>query len=490
MTTFSNAQPASLKRVASGDGPGRSFSSLHDVHAMPPMHPAVAILLLTLAAPFSSALVGDDYFVPGALFWSALVLTIALLAIPVYVAFRTPLAIVRAEHLLMIGLVYWLLLDLLQGSYGLEGASREGIRLALIAIAVFASGVWTSALLPAWRLPIVVRRTARTNLSTNVVWSAIVVCFILGFTRFALPSGFNPVVMLQALKGNRWSAPWARGELGGWDAILDHFAYFGYIVPALTVMLAERSRRLLSPRVIMSAIFSIILLVLLAQSGSRRIVGVVCGAAMLTWILSQWGRARVRTVVVATAGAVVLIVAMQWLLEHRTGGYAQDDRKVIDDAAVHVDDNILRASQMIDLIPSAHDFVRGQYVVWVLARPIPRIMWPGKPLDPGIDFPSLVSVRGVSLSSSIVGEAYMSFGWIGLFVFGFIYGRIAGSYTRLLSEGNSSTRILLYSFGVLSLFSGLRSAIELVLMSYTVLALIAVLALLRVLRILPHTSRT
>lgn len=408
-------------------------------------------------------------------------LTLALLAIPVYSAIRNPLALLRAEHLLLVGLVYWLLLDLLQGSYELADVSREGMRLALLAVGVFAAGIWTSAFLRPWRVPRLMRRTADTHLSDGVLFAAIVLCFAIGITRFALPCGFNPFVMIGALRGNRWSAPWSRGDIGGWDAILDHCAYFGYVVPALTAMMAQQARRMLSFRLFVASGFSVIMLVFLGQAGSRRIVGVVLGAAILTWVLSRWGKARLRAIVVGAGGAFLLIVLLQWLLDYRNVGYGAafsgDGHARLD--IVRVDDNILRVGQMIDLIPSVHDFVYMKYVTWVAARPVPRVLWAGKPMDAGIDFPALVGERGVSLSTSIIGEAYMSFGWIGVFLFGFIYGRIAATYTLLLTFGNSPTRILLYSFGVLSLFAGLRSGIELVLMSYTVLALIGVFALFR-----------
>ena len=58
-----------------------------------------------------------------------------------------------------------------------------------------------------------------------------VLAFGLAFLRFAIPSGFDPSVMYNALLEDRWSAPWARGALGGWDAFLDHLSYFGYILP-------------------------------------------------------------------------------------------------------------------------------------------------------------------------------------------------------------------------------------------------------------------
>ena len=38
----------------------------------------------------------------------------------------------------------------------------------------------------------------------------------------------------------RWSAPWGRGQLGGWDAFLDQMQYFGYVLPSLTALLIAR----------------------------------------------------------------------------------------------------------------------------------------------------------------------------------------------------------------------------------------------------------
>src|SRR3954447_25364677 len=75
------------------------------VHVMPRSRPAFGILLLVASAPLVSALVRDDYFAQGALFNSALVLTVALLAVPVYLGLRNPLSTLRADHLLMFGLV-------------------------------------------------------------------------------------------------------------------------------------------------------------------------------------------------------------------------------------------------------------------------------------------------------------------------------------------------------------------------------------------------
>src|SRR5688572_31517468 len=49
-----------------------------------------------------------------------------------------------------------------------------------------------------------------------------------------------------------------------------------------------------------------------------------------------------------------------------------------------------------------------RYVVYVMVRPVPRVFWPEKPVDPGFDLPTALGVEGVSYSYSVIGELYMS----------------------------------------------------------------------------------
>ena len=54
-----------------------------------------------------------------------------------------------------------------------------------------------------------------------------VACFALGMLNYAVPCNFNIFEMVHYLGQERWAAPWGRGQLGGWDAFLDHLQYFG-----------------------------------------------------------------------------------------------------------------------------------------------------------------------------------------------------------------------------------------------------------------------
>ena len=55
---------------------------------------------------------------------------------------------------------------------------------------------------------------------------------------------------------------------------------------------------------------------------------------------------------------------------------------------LHVDDNFLRLAQVIQLVPAQHDYVYLQQLIFTAVRPVPRVFWPGKPIDPGFDLPT------------------------------------------------------------------------------------------------------
>src|SRR5678816_271310 len=124
---------------------------------------------------------------------------------------------------------------------------------------------------------------------------------------------------------------------------------------------------------------------------------------------------------------------------------------------LRVDDNFYRLCQIIQLIPQSYPYVYHRYLVYVIVRPVPRVFWPGKPVDPGFDLPSALGVEGLSLSYSVIGELFMSLGFIGVAFGGWFYGRDASTANALLTRSNTQGARVIYSIVVMALFSGMRS---------------------------------
>jgi hypothetical protein len=418
----------------------------------------------------------------GALFASAVVLTLGLLAPPAYTAFHSLRSVLRIENMLLAGLVYWLLLDLIQGLYDLQGVTQYGVQMGFGAVGLFAGGIWSAMLHRALPLPRPITEPARVEVSIQLLLAGLVVCFLLGFLRYAIPCGFDPMVMLDGLGRDRFSAPWARGAQGGWDAFVDHLSYFAFLLPSLTVLVAYRMQSWTQPPVLLGITFTAIMTPFLAQGGNRRIIGVIFGSAILSWVILNRNRLRMRILVISAIAILCLLIGMEWLLEIRNRGFGQVAAPAgasrYDFKHIRVDDSIYRLVQIIEIIPERHDYVHLQFVIWVLIRPIPRVFWPGKPLDPGFNLAVVLGLPGVSLTSSVIGELYMSVGFLAVLLGGWVFGSLAGMWNQLLGfrTGNA---VLMYGFGAMCLFAGLRSMIELVLMSYTLLAWLGVSYLIK-----------
>src|SRR5262245_62002053 len=190
---------------------------------------AVAAMCGTIAAIASMP---DDPQPSGALFWPALLLGIGLLSVPLARVCRNTTVLLRAEHFLMVGLVYWLLLDPLQGAYPMVGVSHDDAVMAFVAIGIMAVGIWIGVGGTGWSLPKLVLRTVKRRLGTKSLFGAVLVAFFLGMFYFAFSSSFDPVTMIDGLSACRFCAPWSRSSIGGSEAFLEHLKYFGYILPS------------------------------------------------------------------------------------------------------------------------------------------------------------------------------------------------------------------------------------------------------------------
>jgi oligosaccharide repeat unit polymerase len=414
------------------------------------------------------ALFPQDPSPRGALTIPALVLTAGILFVPALHAVRRSPRLLLAENLVAVGFVFWLLLDLIQGAYDLRDASDWAIRDAFMAIGVSAAAMWVGVGGRPWPIPRWLAEIATRPMDTKTVGRLIPVCFILGIFNFAYKVNFDLPLMFSYLGENRWSAPWARGQLGGWDAFLDQMQYFGYVLPSLTALLI--ARRGFTMTAWLSIGLSGIMLAFLSQGGGRRIIGVTVGAAILVWIQAQ-SVLKVRRLVIATFAVIGMLAAMQFMLNIRTSGYTEFAlRGESEYDYLHVDDNFLRLAQVIEIVPAEHPYVNFQQLWFTLVRPVPRVFWPGKPIDAGFDLPSVVGLKGVSLSMSIIGEWYLSFGWLAIIFGGWLHGRLARTLNTLRVEEQFHTNPIVYGLAVMVLVAGMRSMLELVLMSYALVA--------------------
>lgn len=444
--------------------------------------PGLSIFSILIGLVLALALMPQNIRPEGALRASALAMVLGLAMGPLMSAVVNLRFILRTENVIGLAPTYWLMLDMITGSYEMQDVTREAVYQAFIVIAVFTIAYWTAMYWKPWRLPVGFLQTCHARVKTDALLPIFLLCFVLGMLRFAIPCKFDLVLMIKSVGGMRWAAPWARGALGGWDSFADHLSYFGYMLPTLAVVMARR-KSWFAMGTLLAILCAVVFLVFLAQSGSRRIVGVCLGAAVLYWIMDHRKLRPAQLMVVAGCLGGILLV-MQMMIVSRSFGFGQvgvtnagaiayksmlgEDYGASVPKALHVDDNILRLSQSIMYVPSKFDYVYHGVIWQTLVRPIPRVLWPGKPTDAGFRLYDIIDI-GASLSTTIIGEFWISWGYFAVVLGGWFYGRLASLSSPLFEIQPETLGPMFYGYMTMTLFVGYRSLVEVILFSYALM---------------------
>src|SRR5262249_41159890 len=142
-----------------------------------------------------------------------------------------------------------------------------------------------------------------------------------------------------------------------------------------------------------------------------------------TYFLTKCDIKRSQVLLLGGAGLALMLIGMFYMLEFRNQGlsnfsFSSDSHY----DTVFVDLNIVNISKLIELFPNTYEFLGLEIPFNALIRPIPRVLWPGKPegLSTGIE--DALGVRGMTLSCTFVGEAYMAGGFFAVLVFSLMFG--------------------------------------------------------------------
>jgi hypothetical protein len=444
--------------------------------------PAVSIVGIVLGTVLALALMPENVRPPGVLRPAAIAMILGLVTGPLLSATSNLRFLLRTENVIGMTPVYWLMLDLVTASYEMKDVDPGSVRESFVVICVCMCAYWVGTMGRPWRLPQGFLDTCKRRIKTEALLPIILLCFVLAMCRFAIPCNFDLILMVNSVGGARWTAPWARGALGGWDAFADHLSYFGYLLPTLAVVMARR-KSWFSGGTIIAILCALIFLLFLSQSGARRIMGVCLGAALFYWIMDQ-RRMRPRDLLILVACLGGILWVMQTMIVSRTFGLREmgvgnagviafetmkgENLGASVPVGLHIDDNILRLAQSVMYVPSRYDYVYHGVIWQYIVRPIPRVLWPGKPTDAGFKLYEIINT-GASLSTTIVGEFWISLGYIAVILGGWFYGRLATLSSPLFLSAPETMAPMFYGYITMTLFVGYRSLVEVILFSYALL---------------------
>ncbi|MEK6805793.1 MAG: O-antigen polymerase [Pseudomonadota bacterium] len=438
----------------------------------------IGIVAGTLAA--TVAIPEFELAAMGSLRVSGIALSLGLLLGVVTAGFRSPAALFRAEHLLMFGLVYWVVLDAVQGGYELEGASREALVGSMASIGLFAAFLWIGSVLtwliiplhPPARLPI-------NDLGPRFLFCAGIVCFVLGGMRVWVGCSLSPACIADSFDVSRAGrAAWMpEGGIGNWDTVLQNLRYFGYLTLPFAVALHRLQRRFGWP-VLLLISFGLINLILSTAGGNRRSTGTIVGATALTWILLH-PKISLRHLLILSGVAAALLLFLQAVVLWRHSGFERSfeaGKPIFSEErpGIIVDRNLYWLGQVLTMVPDYHPYIGSTGIVAIVSAPIPRSLFPSKPINRGIDlvtFTGQQGNKGFTWTCSAVGDLYLIGGYAAIIIGGLVYGLLANLCSRLLWWPSRLTGRLLFAVSAMALFVGLRDLSEIVLTGVAFLCL-------------------
>ena len=465
-----------------------AFASVSGADAVPQpgpfaARPALGLLGAIIGTIFAVFLVPvNEHYARGALVPSATALALGMLAGPVWSARRHPVSAFRPEHLLLLGLVYWLLLDALQSLAQLWDVTHATVQATFLYTGLFAACLWLGSALTTLLAPPVRCERQGPDVGPAFLYAAGLLCFVLGFAQALVTCRFSPECLVEALAAPRFEVPWFSGPgIKGLNQILLYMKYFGFLLPPLLAALYLAEGRLTLRSLVLTLLTAAFLLLLL-RDGGRKEVGVAVGAGLLAWMLLQ-PRLRGRHFGYLLGAVAGLLLLMQVMVTWRDVGVtrafggAQPAPKAY--GGLVVDFGLDWMTHAIQTVPERAPHVGWNGIAYALSYPIPRSVWPTKPPQHGIDLPRHLGRQygpGFSWNCTAVCDLYLIGGWFAVAMGGVMYGVLANLASRLLFRPQSVRSRLLYAVIAMTLFLTLRALWEFTAQGTTVVGLLLLFA--------------
>lgn len=315
------------------------------------------------------------------------------------------------------------------------------------------------------------------EISNNALFNVYVVSALLGFLYMLMAVDFDPVALIEGMLGPRFTEPWGRGRLGGWNSLLTELGLLRYIIPPLAGVIWNRRRSYAAwQMLIMTAIFA--LTMFHGFSGGTRNIFVSYIATFLMGYLLTLPKTTFRNTVVPILFATFIsLYGSYHMLEFRTIGLRSyvENRVYESDSSrdtLAVDYNLSSIGPLVDAMPARHPFLGMEIITWSLVKPVPRVFFPGKPEGLSVSIEEIVGAEGWTVAVTYLGESYMMAGWFGVIGVSVFLGALAAWWNRMAMKQQSDYALVVYALGFFAAGITMRSLFWLTTAILPVIALI------------------
>ncbi len=318
------------------------------------------------------------------------------------------------------------------------------------------------------------------DLSNDALFVLIMVCTILG-TLFMLLAVdfkiFGEDSMIYHMQGARFTQPWSRGRLGGFNTLINEFALLLYAVPPLTGVVINRWKVFPKPKFVVVLIACTLVMFHGIAGGTRNVFVAYLATFMMGYLLTLKKNKILNTLLPIVVAVWLTGFISYHMLEFRTIGmrnYIANEVYKTESGrdSLAVDYNLASIGALAINMPSNHDFVGSEIIVWSLIKPIPRALWKGKPEGLSVSVEEVVGAEGWTVAVTYLGEAYMVAGVPGVIAISAFLGALASWWNRMAIMPQSDYALVVYALGFFAAGLTMRSMLWLTTAILPVIALI------------------
>jgi hypothetical protein len=281
-----------------------------------------------------------------------------------------------------------------------------------------------------------------------------------GYLYIFLAVDFDIFEAIRQMLLPRFYQSWARGQYGDAAALLYEVGALTNLIPPIAGLIFARARQY---SVVQKAVVAIVLAftAFFAFSSGTRSVYVTYVMTFTGMYFIAKPQLNLRHVLIfGTIMLALLFAGMILMLQFRTVGLGEFS-SIEEAGSLYIDLDIVNISRLTSKFPDAYDYLGLEIPITALIRPVPRVLWPGKPT--GLSVPietALGSGEGLTVSCTYVGEAYMAGGILAVLAISLLFGAAAEVWNRVGLSSDRQLNQIIYVSGFVCAAIAMRSILS------------------------------
>jgi|Deesub1362A_J573_1020465.scaffolds.fasta_scaffold03051_3 hypothetical protein len=317
----------------------------------------------------------------------------------------------------------------------------------------------------------------------EIYFKLILLAFGIGMLPYLYYSGWSLTQIINDLIGPRFEESWARGTFGDYSVVFRSLSLLLRATPLLAAMYLRRMGESIrfSKLLLLLSLVLFVLSIEFLQGDRRTFVFLALSPFLFFYLTEKEPARRTRIIIVLMLIALAIVALTELQLRVRSIGLAEAWRRrlvTVRADRLYVDRNFVHFGIITELVPYYHDYIYFDELLYLLTLPIPRFLWPGKPIGFGWTYVTWIGHTTGSVSMSALGELYASFGIAAILLGGLAFGIMSRTLDRLLPFAkDSAISAAIFTMGSLILFIGIRSLREIIIFGYSLVAFVLLIYL-------------